>query len=398
MRGRYKTALGRHFSCACRCRGGNAANTAAVAADLSSNRLCVRFSGCIVDPGVCDGAAFVLSDLRSHAVLPTVHTLPAGSTPTSYILRSANSGSRTIVHHRDIQELSHACFMDSVAPALGLHRHAPLHCLHAEGRQAPDTARIMQWHLHQGAPLTSPNPSFQGSRRAAVQATGRPLKLLSVEIEKTRAQHGAAATELDDCSSELSLLPLAHIVFSCREYASQVAGGHPAALCLLLLQASMQPLHAAHASKEYGAAHVLACLPEVAVTWGEEGAYAFIPAAAPSDSPSQDGDQVLLWGVMGQADTLYWADTTHSAEGGLVAGTLRRIPTPRVPRVVDTVGAGDSFIAGVLAAVCMSDNASLDFVSAVQSGVRVASAKVAQEGMGGLSLPGLTASAAPAGP
>ena len=105
-------------------------------------------------------------------------------------------------------------------------------------------------------------------RAAAVKAT-QHSRLLSVEIGKTPAQHGMTTHAADmHGGSELSLLAAAPVVFSCREYAGQAASGDPAALCLLLLQASLQPLtcsaHGADASVETGSC----CLLEVAITWG----------------------------------------------------------------------------------------------------------------------------------
>ena len=76
----------------------------------------VSFAGTMLDSAACDGAAFILSDLRQHGMAPAaVHMLPSGST---CILRSAASGSRTIIHHHNIEELSHTSFQHSVAPLL----------------------------------------------------------------------------------------------------------------------------------------------------------------------------------------------------------------------------------------------------------------------------------------
>ncbi|KAI1330077.1 Ribokinase-like protein [Xylariaceae sp. FL0255] len=66
----------------------------------------------------------------------------------------------------------------------------------------------------------------------------------------------------------------------------------------------------------------------------------------------------------------------------LPAGNLKSCPPGRILRVVDTVGAGDTFIAGVLFCLCYdqiwSDQAILGFA------VELASSKIQQEGFGGL--------------
>ncbi len=340
---------------------------------------------------MCDNAAFVLADLHSHGVSAAVETLPSGATPTSYILRSAASGSRTIIHHRDIVELSFSAFQAATAPLLQscAHSNTPA-WLHTEGRNPHETAQMMQHFLQHNSHLPSGLSCPTPSRRCAQLSAGAGLpaqRIASVEIEKTRSQHGlnTAKDGVNHAGSELDLLPWAHVVFSCREYASQTAGEDPGQLCLQLLQASCT-----------GEAHALygLHLPEVVVTWGDKGAYAFVPSDGGTGShgwgaaaTSSAAAKLLVWGVQGDPDTLHWIDTACDSSSLHVAGCLVHIEAPLVPHVVDTVGAGDSFIAGVLVSLTSATQAPSDFLAAVKCGVQVASAKVAQEGMNGLKMP-----------
>jgi hypothetical protein len=181
-------------------------------------------------------------------------------------------------------------------------------------------------------------------------------------------------------------------------------------LCVMLLQASVQ------GTNEGGA------LPEVAITWGAYGAYAFVPSASIHISTPlncegaavkgrQGGQQNLAWpgslvdSLVGTGSSLdggcscTWQSAVAEAGGGAervlpVLGTLHLLPAPAVAVVVDTVGAGDTFIAATLVSLCRPGSTTANaagsgagFLGAVACGVAVASAKVAQSGMGGLSMP-----------
>jgi ketohexokinase len=131
-------------------RGGNAANTLAVLAQLGRD---CEWVGTLADDA---GGALIGADLdrvgvrRAHAV-----SLAGTTSPTSYIALSQATGSRTIVHHRALRELTAADF-DAV----------PLDdCswVHFEGRNPAETAAMIA--------------------RVRAERPGLPI---SVEIEKPR--------------------------------------------------------------------------------------------------------------------------------------------------------------------------------------------------------------------
>ena len=131
-------------------RGGNAANTLDVLAQLG--RRCAWAGVLAADAGaVRISAALDAGGIdHRHAV-----RVAGGATPTSYIALSRATGSRTIVHHRDLPELAAADF--ARVPLAG--------CtwVHFEGRNPPETAQML----------------------ARVRRE-RPTLAISVEIEKPR--------------------------------------------------------------------------------------------------------------------------------------------------------------------------------------------------------------------
>lgn len=133
-----------------RTRGGNAANTLDVLAQLGHR---CYWAGTLGDDVAAD---FIRDDLArcgidiGHAV-----SVSGGATPTSYIALSRATGSRTIVHHRDLPELSAT---DFARIPLG-----DLDWIHFEGRNPAETA-----------------VNVARARRAA------PGARLSLELEKDR--------------------------------------------------------------------------------------------------------------------------------------------------------------------------------------------------------------------
>eukprot|EP00658_Telonema_sp_P-2_P051456 TRINITY_DN39520_c0_g1_i2.p1 TRINITY_DN39520_c0_g1~~TRINITY_DN39520_c0_g1_i2.p1 ORF type:complete len:203 (-),score=18.67 TRINITY_DN39520_c0_g1_i2:47-655(-) len=114
-----------------RARGGNAANLAAVCSTLGRDDLDleVAFVGSISDPSEDPAAQFVLSDLTGRGVdTRGVEVHPGCSLPQSYVTVAADTGSRTIVHHRELPELSLGGFQ----AALDLHSNPCWY--HFEGR------------------------------------------------------------------------------------------------------------------------------------------------------------------------------------------------------------------------------------------------------------------------
>jgi len=112
-------------------RGGNAANTLAVLRQMGHG--CAWAGTMGSDPE----GALVLGDLelRGIAVGDCVRH-PGGSTPTSYVILSRATGSRTILHYRDLPELSAADFS-------GI-RLEGYDWVHFEGRDPDETAPMVR--------------------------------------------------------------------------------------------------------------------------------------------------------------------------------------------------------------------------------------------------------------
>jgi len=151
-------------------RGGNAANTAIVLAQLGQQ---CSWAGCI---SMDHDADYILNELRRYGV-NTNHCcrVEQGSTPTSYITHNRRNGSRTIIHYRDLREYGFDDFCNIDLK--------PYDWLHVEGRHCRETARMLQQ-----------------ARQLQPQLT------ISIEIEKTR-------TDIE------RLYPLADLLLFSRDFA-----------------------------------------------------------------------------------------------------------------------------------------------------------------------------------
>ncbi len=114
-----------------RSRGGNATNSLVVLSQLGHR---CSWAGLVVDGA--DGQ-FVLDDLAGHGVDTRLcRSQPGGGLPTSYVTLSRETGTRTIVHYRDLPEYDFASFA-----------HIDINVfdwIHFEGRHVGDTRRMLE--------------------------------------------------------------------------------------------------------------------------------------------------------------------------------------------------------------------------------------------------------------
>lgn len=125
------------------CRGGNTANTLVVLSQFGHR---CSLAGVLTDDA--DGH-FVRDDLAASGV-ETVHcrTMSQGAMPVSTVILNTTTGSRTIVHHRDLPEYRPADFQ-----AIPLQ---DCNWLHFEGRDPDALAAMLGWarEHHRAIPVS----------------------------------------------------------------------------------------------------------------------------------------------------------------------------------------------------------------------------------------------------
>jgi ketohexokinase len=150
-------------------RGGNATNSLVVLSQLGHQ---CHWAGILIDE---PDSQLIKQDLLDHNIdFSDCRHLPTGKMPTSYIYLNQQTGSRTIVHHRDCPEFD---FTDFVKIDL-----KPFDWIHFEGRNIEQTLLMLTWLKRQFPNITS-----------------------SLEVEKPRA-------EIE------SLFPHADIVLFSKQY------------------------------------------------------------------------------------------------------------------------------------------------------------------------------------
>ncbi|MDH5472148.1 MAG: PfkB family carbohydrate kinase [Gammaproteobacteria bacterium] len=248
-------------------RGGNASNTATVLSQLGHD--CVIASTLSND----QSGQFLLKDLHQNRIqIDTSFCLNRYTTPVSYITLNNNNGSRTIIHYRNLPELTFNQF-DSI----NLEKY---NWLHFEGRNVDQVHEMMK-----------KAKSYN--------------KTISLEVEKER----------DNINI---LLPLADIIFFSRPFA-RLHGFKNAQQCLKYFN-SIYP------------DKLLIC------TWGTDGAFAM-----------QDNNEY----------------SSHAFY---------------VQKSVDTIGAGDTFIAAFIHAHLINSTTSDSLIYAC----RLAGLKCSQNGFNNL--------------
>ncbi|MFW2373923.1 MAG: PfkB family carbohydrate kinase [Gammaproteobacteria bacterium] len=243
-------------------RGGNAANTAAI--------LSQYLHSCTLACTLADDSSgqFILNDLRKRDIKFHPSLMIPGATPTSYISLNQSNGSRTIVHYRDLAELTFEQFQ-----SLDL---SGFDWFHFEGRNIEHTALMMQH----------------------VTGFNKPI---SLEAEKNRP-------------GLQNLFPLADVILFSKPYARHNGFDHPESFLINIAQGL--------------ADKILIC------SWGEQGA----------------------WGLKG-------SPVLHS-------------PAFKPHKIIDTIGAGDSFNAGIIHGLLEQQNLS----EALQTACRLAGKKCGQYG------------------
>lgn len=161
-----------------RSRGGNAANTLAVLAQLGHR---CAWVGTLGDDAA---AAFIRADLAGVGIeLRHPVTLPGGITPISYVVLSRATGSRTIVHYRDLPELA--------APDFSEVPLADLDWIHFEGRN-PGETEVMLARARREAPQAFLSVELEKDRPGIdVLLDGPDLLLISRAFVLARAGAGA---------------------------------------------------------------------------------------------------------------------------------------------------------------------------------------------------------------
>lgn len=209
-------------------RGGNVANTLAVLSQLG--RRCA-WAGTLADDA---GAALIRGDLdhlgigREQAV-----TLSNTRTPTSYIALSRATGSRTIMHYRDLREFSARDF-DAVSLAT-------VDWVHFEGRAPDETAAMIA--------------------RVRRERPGLPI---SIEIEKPR-------------DGIERLFPDVNVLIFSRAFAEAVS-----------------PPDRVVEPRDFLRKHIAGCDAQCCLLpWGSEGAYGIARGGEPVFVPAHQPEKLL---------------------------------------------------------------------------------------------------------
>lgn len=213
------------------CRGGNAANTLTILADLGRN---VAFAGTLADDA---GGAVVRADLQGRGIdLSGARRVPGAGTPTSYILLSRATGSRTIVHFRDLPEFSADDFAG-----------IPLDdwdWIHFEGRN-PDATAAMVARVQHERPDLPISIEFEKPRPGIERLLRRPAPLAT-------AAHPPAR-------------PGRRVLIFARAFAAALGQYDPAAFLCAQAAASDADL--------------------LIAPWGAAGAWALVPGQSPLHAP-----------------------------------------------------------------------------------------------------------------
>ncbi|KAI9313092.1 Ribokinase-like protein [Dichotomocladium elegans] len=245
--------------------------------------------------GPKEASMVLLDQLEQKGIRTAACLFRQSPTPSSYIIQSSKTGSRTIISNNIIDDITLDEFSRAITqtPAfVYANSGAPLDWIHFEGRNVVEAVNQMDW-LHEKA-------SREGWRSSLT---------ISVELEKPDRENIDAMMSRGD------------VVFFSKLFAERRGYGNPHSFLR-----SMRPN----------------CKPDAILfcTWGSGGAFCLAPDGAEHHGPAI-----------------------------------------KLKQVIDPVGAGDTFIAGVIASLLCGK----DLMSTTAFACEIASRKVAQEGFGGLA-------------
>ncbi|ETW03753.1 hypothetical protein H310_05121 [Aphanomyces invadans] len=278
-----------------RSRGGNGTNVLVVCAQIGAFQA-LHWVGTLVDPLVNADSKFICDELSGHygISLESCELVNAGSMPTSYIMSSDATGSRTIFHHRNLPELSVAHFASQLPLWQG-----QISWAHFECRDTTATSAML--------------------------GLARPvIPVLSLEVEGPR--HAWASVK--------SMLHLVDYVFISQVYVTSLGFTDAIAFLNSLLDDGTVP-------QKGGRDPDGVRLKAIVCPWGATGAFV----------------------RHGLAHTSNWA--------------VSHVPVEPVAAVVDSVGAGDSFVAATISAI----HTGMPILDAVAFGCRVGRRKCMQVGL-----------------
>ncbi len=167
-------------------RGGNACNTAVVLQQLGHQ---CSWAGTLADDA---SSVIIRDDLTGYGVnMDAVQVVASGHSPTSYITLNQRTGSRTIVHYRDLPEYSLTAFQQIDLTGFDW--------LHFEGRNVTQT-RAMLDIAQQQIPAVPRSVEIEKPREAIESLyEGTKLLLYSRNYAHNSAQpHGITDNEMND--------------------------------------------------------------------------------------------------------------------------------------------------------------------------------------------------------
>lgn len=343
-------------------KGGNAANSAGVLGELGEAAVLFSMLGTGPDTEYAsrDGGdasiragaliavirhrlwisrSFVVADLASMGVSTTpCVAIDGAQLPTSYIIVSQATGSRTIAHLRQLRELEYADFVERIY----VRDYAWVHF------EARERCRAEIFRMMEAVRETNASVAAAGGHRIRVSVELEQEQLPEFErfaqladVVRLRWRRGTGAAPVRASSRATADLPQPRV----RAVHGRPHGRGRAAICAALRARRVRRARAAGRSPPF---------PRALSRWRYGACRSAI--------------LICAWG-------------TYGADGLDADGRLHHSGSFPPERVVDSVGAGDTFIAGCI----YSLKAGGSVAQALEFGCRVAGKKVGQAGFRGLA-------------